>query len=58
MKDIILEGRNITKKFGHVVALDDVTLQLQRNEILALVGDNGAGKSTLINNICKMIEKM
>ena len=43
----ILECKNIYKFFGSVKALDNVTLRLKRNEILAIVGDNGAGKSTL-----------
>lgn len=37
-----------TKRFGAVVAVDEVSMTLQRAEILALLGDNGAGKSTLI----------
>ena len=40
---------NIEKRFGRVVALDDVTFSVRRNEILAIVGDNGAGKSTMMN---------
>jgi simple sugar transport system ATP-binding protein len=39
---------NIAKRFGAVVALREVTLNLRQGEVLALVGDNGAGKSTLI----------
>ncbi|MFA9518567.1 ATP-binding cassette domain-containing protein [Halopenitus sp. H-Gu1] len=46
--DHIVEMENISKRFGEVVALEDVTLRLRRNEVLALAGDNGAGKSTLI----------
>ena len=46
--DHIVEMEGITKTFGEVVALRDVTFGLRRNEVLALAGDNGAGKSTLI----------
>jgi ABC-type sugar transport system ATPase subunit len=46
--DHIVEMEDISKRFGEVVALEDVTLRLRRNEVLALAGDNGAGKSTLI----------
>lgn len=44
----ILEMQGISKSFGGLRALMDVSLTLQPNEILAIVGDNGAGKSTLI----------
>lgn len=47
-EDLVVEMDAITKTFGEVVALEDVTLELRRNEVLALAGDNGAGKSTLI----------
>jgi ABC-type sugar transport system ATPase subunit len=46
--DIILEGRDITKMYGGVEALNKVTFRLPRGEVVALLGDNGAGKSTLI----------
>lgn len=44
----VVELRNITKAFGHVVALAGASLAAYSGEVLALVGDNGAGKSTLV----------
>ena len=51
LTDAILEVRGISRAFGHVQALHNVDLDLQRGEILGVVGDNGAGKSTLMKII-------
>ena len=44
-----IELKNITKRFGKVVANDKINLQLNRGEILSLLGENGSGKTTLMN---------
>jgi simple sugar transport system ATP-binding protein len=46
--DNILSLENVSKYFGNIVALKEVTLRLRRGEVHCLLGDNGAGKSTLI----------
>jgi simple sugar transport system ATP-binding protein len=44
----LLEVRNVSKYFGNVVALKDVSVQVGNNEVTCVLGDNGAGKSTFI----------
>ena len=51
MSELILEVNSVSKHFGGVTALSEVSINLKRGEVLALAGDNGAGKSTLIKII-------
>ncbi|HHS82590.1 MAG TPA: ATP-binding cassette domain-containing protein, partial [Devosia sp.] len=44
----ILSARNLMKRYGRVIALDNADFELYPGEILGVIGDNGAGKSTMI----------
>ena len=54
--DYVIEMLHITKEFPGIRANDDVTLQLRRGEIHALLGENGAGKSTLMSVLFGMYQ--
>lgn len=49
VKEKILNARNVTKRFGGLVAVNNVSLYVARNELVALIGPNGAGKTTMFN---------
>ncbi|MBK6911249.1 MAG: ABC transporter ATP-binding protein [bacterium] len=51
-----LEARNVSKSFGAVRALDDVSLSIQQGDFFGLLGPNGAGKTTLMRTICGLLE--
>lgn len=56
MDKIILEVKNLKKKFGQFVAIDDISFALNQGEILGFLGPNGAGKSTTIYCILGLID--
>ncbi|WP_343463754.1 xylose ABC transporter ATP-binding protein [Pantoea sp.] len=49
---MLLEMNHITKRFGAVTAVDNVSLQLEAGEVMSLCGENGSGKSTLMKILC------
>ncbi len=51
-----LDARRITKRFGRLTVLRDVSLRVGRGEVVALVGENGAGKSTLVACLARILE--
>lgn len=55
MSDIILETRNLTKKYKNLCALDNVSISLKKNHIYGFIGENGAGKSTFMKIVSGLI---
>ena len=49
MSENVLKIEHVTMQFGGVVAVDDLNLEVNRNEIVSLIGPNGAGKTTAFN---------
>ncbi|MFX0064943.1 MAG: amino acid ABC transporter ATP-binding protein [Candidatus Hermodarchaeota archaeon] len=52
----IIEVRNLTKKFGDLVALDNINLKIMPKEVLVIIGSSGSGKSTLLRCMNRLIE--
>lgn len=53
----VIEVKNVTKKYGKAVAVDDISFTIKEGEIIGLLGPNGAGKSTTMNMITGFIEQ-
>jgi len=56
MSSVILEGQSLSKKYGEVIALDDLSIEVFRGEVFGLLGPNGAGKTTAINILVGLLK--
>ena len=53
----MIDIRNLTKRFGKITAVNDVSLQIENNQVFGLVGTNGAGKSTLLRMVSGILRQ-
>ena len=54
--EVILKTKDLTKKYGDKVVVDNLNIEIKKGEIFGLLGPNGAGKSTTMNMICEVIK--
>ncbi|MGE3275855.1 MAG: ATP-binding cassette domain-containing protein [Vicinamibacterales bacterium] len=54
--DAAIDVRNLTRRFGHFVAVDDLSFDVKRGEVFGFLGANGAGKSTTIRMLCGLLK--
>src|SRR5512145_2564655 len=52
---IVIDVQHLSRRFGSLVAVDDVSFQVRRGEIFGLLGPNGSGKSTIIRMLCGVL---
>src|ERR1051326_7896227 len=53
---LMIECENLTKRFGHFMAVDHVSLKIEKSSIFGFLGPNGSGKSTMIRMLCGLLE--
>ena len=56
MADTLLSVKNLSRRFGGIVATDDLSLDVVRGELHAIIGPNGAGKTTLISQLTGQLQ--
>jgi ABC-2 type transport system ATP-binding protein len=56
MDDIAIQTLNLTKRFGRLTAVDDLSIKVTRGDVFGLLGPNGAGKTTFINMLCGLLK--
>ena len=53
----MIDTENLTKKFGNLTAVDNLTLHVNNGEVFGFLGPNGAGKTTTVRMLCSLISK-
>jgi ABC-2 type transport system ATP-binding protein len=53
----VIDAENLTKKFGNLTAVEDLTLHVDEGEVFGFLGPNGAGKTTTVRMLCCLITK-
>jgi ABC-2 type transport system ATP-binding protein len=56
MNDIVLQTEHLTKRYGSLIAVDDLSLEVHEGEIFGFLGPNGAGKTTSISMMCGLLK--
>ncbi len=56
MSDIVVDARHLSRHFGDLVAVNDVSFQIEQASIFGLLGPNGSGKSTIIRMLLGILE--
>src|SRR5262245_31049263 len=56
VETIVIDAQHLSRRFGSLVAVDDVSFQVRRGAIFGLLGPNGSGKSTIIRMLCGVLE--
>lgn len=56
MREIVIETRNLTRRFGPVVAVENLSLEIAAGEIFGLLGPDGAGKTTALRLMCGLLD--
>ncbi len=56
MSEVVLKAERLSKRYGDLLAVDDLTIEVHRGEVFGFLGPNGAGKTTSINMICGLLQ--
>ena len=56
MSTTVLQAQDLTKRYGTLTAVDNLSLEVYEGEVFGLLGPNGAGKTTLINMLCGLLK--